>query len=257
MTRDELVIAKIEDVIRKCAEGYYVTATDFLDSHEQALAGQVARSAKTGISGVRTFLYGGYEDAERRMLICVPSEIPMSDDEARDGLLKVLRASRRIGGRELTHRDYLGSLLGLGIERRVIGDILVRSDGADVIILADIEEFLMREYSKAGRTELSTETLPIEELCVPELRTQEIRDTVPSARLDTIVASAFKMSRAKAAEAIRAGIVSTNHVENTKPDARLDEGTIIVVKGRGKAALTEIGGESKKGRLWIRIKRYI
>lgn len=253
MEKDDLIISKIEDRIDQCRDGYYVTTTGLLDSHEQALAKSAARNA----AGVRTLMYGGYDDAERRMLVCIPTEIPMSDEDALDGLLQVLRVKKRPGGRDLSHRDYLGSMLGLGLDRRVTGDILVREDGADIIIVPEIAEFLMREYLHVGRTEVTTEIVSIDELILPELRTQTIRDTVPSARLDTVISSAFKISRSKAADAIRGGIVSMDHIETTKPDAKVEEGAILVLKGKGKAIVKEIGGESKKGRLWVTIEKYI
>ena len=253
MTHDELVISRIEDKIRQCRDGYYVTATGLLDSHEQALA----RQAMMHSADVRTFLWGGYEGAERRMLVCVPAEIPMTDEEAYEGLLEVLRVKKPAISRELSHRDYLGSMLGLGIDRSVTGDILVRDDGADIIIVPEIADFLLEEYVQVGRTHVSREVHPLSELILPEVRTQIIKDTVPSARLDSIIASAFKLSRSKAAEAIRGGIVSVDHIECLKPDARVEEGAILVLRGRGKALLKEIGGESKKGRIWVVIEKYI
>lgn len=253
MTHDELVVSKIEDKIRQCRDGWYVTSTGLLDSHEQALARQVMMHA----ADVRTFLWGGYDGAERRMLVCVPAEIPMSNEEATDGLLAVLRVSKPSISRDLSHRDYLGSMLGLGIDRRVTGDILVRDDGADIIILPEIADFLLDEYVQVGRTHVSRELRPLSDLILPEVRTQTIRDTVPSARLDTIIASAFKLSRSKASEAIRGGIVSVDHIECLKPDAKIDEGSILVLRGKGKAVLKEIGGESKKGRTWVVIEKYI
>jgi RNA-binding protein YlmH len=89
------------------------------------------------------------------------------------------------------------------------------------------------------------------------MRTQTIRDTIPSARLDSVVSSAFKLSRSKAAEAIRSGIVSLDHAECLKPDAKVEEGQTLVLRGKGKAVIDEIGGESKKGRIWVSIRRYI
>ena len=253
MTRDELILSRIEDKIRQCRDGYYVTATGLLDSHEQALARSVMRRS----SDVRTFLYGGYDGADRRMLVCSPADIPMTEEEAAEGLLAVLRVTKPAISAKLTHRDYLGSLLGLGIDRSVTGDILVRSDGADIIIVPEIADFLVSEYTQAGRTHISAEVVPLEELCVPQAHIEIIRDTVPSCRLDTVVSSAFRLSRAKAAEAIRAGIVSVDHIECLKPDARVEEGSSIVLRGKGKAVLRETGGESRKGRIWIVIERYI
>lgn len=253
MTHDELIISKIEDRIRQCHDGYYVTSTGLLDSHEQALA----RSVMMHAADVRTFLWGGYEGAERRMLVCVPAEIPMTNEEASEGLLAVLRVSRPAISRDLSHRDYLGSMLGLGIDRSVTGDILVRDDGADIIIVPEIADFLLEELVQVGRTHVSRELQPLSDLIVPELKTQTIRDTVPSTRLDSIISSAFKLSRSRASEAIRAGIVSVDHIECLKPDARVEEGAILVLRGKGKAVLKEIGGESKKGRIWIVIEKYI
>ena len=158
---------------------------------------------------------------------------------------------------KLTHRDYLGSLLGLGIDRSVTGDILVREDGADIIIVPEISGFLLAEYNQAGRIHFSTEVVPLTELTVPESRKEIIRDTVPSVRLDSIVSSAFRLSRAKAAEAIRGGIVSVDHIECLKPDMRVEEGSVIVLRGKGKTVLRSIGNESKKGRLWIVLEKYI
>jgi RNA-binding protein YlmH len=254
MDADELIRAKAEDRIAQCRGGWYVTSTGLLDSHEQAIVQAVTRR---GSAGVRTLMYGGYEGAERRMLVCVPADLPMTDEEAVSGLLEVLRVEKPAISRELSHRDYLGSMLGLGIDRSVTGDILVRDDGADIIIMPEIADFLTREYSQAGRTVIKTAIFPIEELIIPEVRTEVIKDTVPSLRLDCVASSAFRISRAKAAEAIRAGIVSVDHIECLKTDAKVEEGAILVLKGKGKAVLREVGGESKKSRVWIKIERYV
>lgn len=253
MTKDELITARIEDRISQCRDGYYVTSTGFLDTHEQALAIAASRRA----AGVRTFMYGGYDGAERRMLVCVPKDIPMSDDEAVEGLLRVLRVKLPAISRELSHRDYLGSILGLGIERRLTGDILVRPDGADILIVPGIEGFLLNELHRIGSVEVKTEGIPADGLIVPEARVEYIRDSVSSIRLDSVVSSAFRISRSKAAEAIRRGLVSVDHAECLKADAAVPEGATLVLKGKGKAVLEETGGESRKGRIRIVIKKYI
>ena len=253
MTKDELITARIEDRISQCRDGYYVTSTGFLDTHEQALAIAASRHA----AGVRVIMYGGYDGAERRMLVCVPRELPISDEEAVEGLLEVFRIKLPSITRELSHRDYLGSILGLGIERRLTGDILVRPDGADVLIVPGIEEFLLNELHRIGPVEVKTESAPVDELIIPEARFEYVRDSVSSVRLDSVVSSAFRLSRAKAAEAVRRGLVSVDHAECLKPDAAVHEGSSIVLKGKGKAILEECGGESRKGRVRIVIKRFI
>ena len=253
MNKDELITARIEDRIAQCRDGYYVTSTGFLDTHEQALAIAVSRRA----AGVRTFMYGGYDEAERRMLVCVPKDIPISDEEAADGLLRVLRVKLPAISRELSHRDYLGSLLGLGIERKLTGDILVRPGGADILIVPGIEKFLLEELHRIGSVEVKTDAVPVGDLTVPEARVEFIKDSVSSVRLDSIISSAFRLSRGKAAEAIKKGLVSVDHAECLKPDATVHEGSSLVLKGKGKAVLEKTGGESRKGRIRIVIKRFI
>lgn len=269
MDRDGLVVSRIEDRIEQCRSGYYITSTGLLDSHEQALAGRVMKQS----GDVRMFFYGGYEGAERRMLVCVPdgwttgadyvsesvsgSWLTPEEEEIVDGLLMVLRVTKKSGSKDLTHRDYLGSVLGLGIDRSVTGDILVRPDGADIIIVPEIAEFLLAEYRQAGRTELEAEIVPVSSLIIPEANVRVIRDTVPSARLDTVISTAFKLSRSKAADAIRGGIVAVDHMECLKPDFRVSEGAVLTLRGKGRAVLREVGGESRKGRIWIVIDRFI
>lgn len=201
---------------------------------------------------VRTLFYGGYEDAERVILINLPDYARLADNNP----LTVIRACKAEGGRELTHRDYLGSLVGLGIKRELLGDILVREDGADIIVLSDIAEFILSNYCKAGRTALSLSQHHISELIVPKVKRTRITDTVASLRLDSVTASAFGLARGKAAEAIGRGIVFVNHLEVTKPDFQVKEGDKITLRGKGKACLTEIGGRSRKDRVYITIERY-
>lgn len=250
MKSDDFVVSRIEDRIAQCERGWYVTSTGFLDSHEQAIAAKCLKSSPD----VKAILWGGYDDADRRIVVCMPKDYPMEYSD----LLKVLRVEIPRGSKELTHRDYLGSVLGLGLERRVIGDILVNDRGADIICTAEIADYMLNEYRQIGRVEILKSSLhDLSELRLPEQRVQKINDTISSARLDSIVSSAFGLSRSNAVKAIKSGIVAVDHMECIKPDQRIEEGSILTVRGKGKAALTKIGGTSRKGRIWIEISRYL
>ncbi len=263
MEKDKLIISKIQDRIEQCRLGDYVTSTGFLDSHEQALA----RSLMNAGGGVESLLYGGYEDAERRILICMPQGLSEYTDITQ--FFSLLRVEASGSSRTLSHRDYLGSLMGLGIERRLIGDILVNNDngqkdngrcnanGADIIILSDIADYLLKEYTQVGRADIRCSLLPLSEIRTPAKRVELLRDTVPSLRLDNVLGAAFKLSRSTAVTAIKSGLVSVDHIECLKPDAKLQEGSVLVLKGKGKAVLKEVGGESKKGRIWIVVERFV
>ncbi len=249
MKNDNLIISRINDRIVQCERGFYVTSTGFLDSHQQSLAVPALHSSPD----VHAFLWGGYDEAERRIVVCMPRDYPLEYSD----ILSVLHIEIPKGSRELTHRDYLGSILSLGIERRVIGDILVRDNGADIICLSEISDFLLNEYRQIGRVEvLQSSIVGLDKLQLPEHRVQKIRDTVSSLRLDNVISSAFGLSRANAVKAIKSGIVAVNHLETLKPDQRIDEGAVLTLRGKGKAALARIGGTSKKDRIWIEIDRY-
>ena len=262
MNADELLIARLEDKIRQAADNYMMTAGDFLDMHQRKVAEDYCKSRKLP---VRYAFYGGYEDAERCMPVFLPDYIERAEDGVPDEITELVRAIRVTvpkGGRVLTHRDYLGSLLALGLDREVTGDILVRQPdeknggGADIIVETGVAEFIEMNYDRAGRANLSVEVLPIGELDMGTQNIVQKHDTVASLRLDNIVSSAFALSRAKAAEAIRRGIVSVNSVEAMKVDQEIGEGDRIVVRGKGKAVLTEAGGRSRKDRIIVTFNIY-
>ena len=248
---EKIILAKALDEFDKCQRENRICYTDFLDMR---LQGMLQNEIK--YSGLKYFFYGGYDTAERRMAVFLPDWAD-ENDFLSDNPVEILRVRHKMGGRGLSHRDYLGSLLGLGISRSKTGDIVVYSSGADIIILKDMEEFLLANYFKAGRTELSLETVPIEMLNLSEIRTEEIKDTVASLRLDAFLSSAYRCARSKAQEAIRQGLVFVNHAECMKADKELEEGDIVVLRGKGKCILKEIGGTSKKDRTFITIEKYI
>lgn len=249
---DKMLLARAEDKLQQCLQQYRITYTNFLDLHQRSLVEGLWRELNRGAQDTRCVFWGGYEDAERTVAAFLPDYADENDCP-----LSVIRIKTAPGGRKLTHRDYLGSLLGLGLEREMIGDILTVENGADVIVLDDISDFIMMNYSKAGRTTLQLEALPLSELHVPEQRTVMVKDTVASLRLDNVIASAFSLSRAKAAEAIRSGIVFVNSIQCEKPDMQVDEGAKLVLRGKGKAYLRVVGGRTRKDRLFVEIEKFV
>ncbi len=253
MTETERLLASVSDKIRQCEHGYMMTHTDFLNMSERAA---VAAFCKT--SGANACFWGGYPDAERTVLFLLPDyleEDAIHDEEETPLCLISCRAPS--AARKLSHRDYLGSLLALGIERAVIGDILVRENGADIIALKSISEYILANFSKAGTVPLSCEICPIGTLTPPAQQTKMLRESVASLRLDNLVGAAFNLSRAGAAEQIARGMVFVNDVPVEKNDAKLSVGDKIVVRGMGKVYFRELSGETRKGRLSILFEKYI
>lgn len=250
---DRLLTAQIEDKIRTCSEQYVMTHTAFLDMRQATLAEKAASDA-----GARRLLFGGFPDAERRVMIFLPDY--MDEEAALDPEncpLSLLKVESPKGSRPLTHRDYLGSLMNLGIKREVVGDIVVREGGADIVILREMEDYLLSSWARAGRNSLSVRTAPLSEFDPGEIKTEELRDTVASLRLDAVISSVFRLSRGRAQEAVRQGLIYVNGMQCLKADAEVKAGDKLVLRGKGKAVLKEAGGLSRKGRIGITAERYL
>ena len=190
MNEDELLLAVAEDKIKQCTDRNMPTGTGFLDPHQQSV---VRTKFGSGDAVTRIIYYGGYDDAERVMMICLPDYILMpqqaggnTDDINRviSEMMCIVRVSHSDRsqasktGRPLSHSDYLGALMGLGIQRESVGDILVRQDGADIIVPCEISEYIANELSQAGQSRLDAECVDISELILPVREFKEYRDTV-------------------------------------------------------------------------------
>lgn len=259
MDEDRLLIAGIEDKRQQCEERYMITNTAFLDVRQRSAAEGYIKKC-----GIRNGVFrGGYPEAERCVLLFLPEYIDKGTNleelfvnEPEEDPLAAVRVSKPQKAGELSHRDYLGALMGLGIKREFIGDILVRPEGADIIVLQEICDYILLNLSKAGRVYLDVEKIGISQIIRPEQRFKEKTDTVASLRLDNMVSSAFNMPRASAADAIKAGLVFVNNLQTEKTDQQVKEGDVISLRGKGKFCLAEIGGKSRKDRQYVKINIY-
>ena len=254
MTENERLLSLVTDKIRKTENAYMLTHTNFLSLSERSLATFCCKE-----NGAQFTFWGGYPEAERTILFLLPDYMTADENfpTDEDNPLCLLCCKISAQAKKLTHRDYLGSLLSLGIERSVIGDILVRDDGADIIILQSIGDYLLANYSKSGHTPIKCEVKPITSLVPPEQKTITIRESVASVRLDNIVGAVFNCSRSVACEQISSGLVFVNDTEVSKPDAKLNVGDKLVVRGQGKAYFKELGGTTRKGRISVIFEKYI
>lgn len=201
------------------------------------------------------FSYGGYADAERKMYIYLPEYLGKDYLSGDNSPITCLRASF-YRGETLTHRDILGSLIGCGITRESIGDILIGNNSVDFFISSDIAPYILENFQSAGRVSLKVTKVPMQEVFIPEQHFDEITDTVASIRLDSILSSGFRISRASANEYTLAGKVSIDGLICEKPDKFIPENSKISVRGLGKIKLSKIGHTTKKGRISVVIHRY-
>jgi len=246
---ERLLLGRIWDKYDQCRRRNIPTHTEFLSPQEQAAAERLLRMLGEGESFVR---WGGYEGAERCRLYFLPDWQPEPDRES----IRCLRCTFYEAGR-LTHRDFLGSLMGLGLTREKIGDILVGETEAHVLVSDSVADFLLQSWDAAGRTALHVEEADGAALAAPVQQVKTLRDTVSSLRLDSVLSVGFSTSRGKAAEAIAAGRVQVNWTVCQKADKLLAQGDVISVRGAGKCRLAEVGAVSKKGRVFITVERYL
>jgi len=250
---DRLVLAKILDRAEQAESRNIPAATDFLSPQQQMTALDLLRLA--GIAESHYVCFGGYEGAERKLIVFLPDWLE-AEDAPEQSPIRCLRAAFR-PEENLSHRDFLGSLMGLGIVREKVGDILVSGGSADIVVLEPVAEFLRQSWDAAGRVKLTVTEIEAAHLHIPEAKCQELRDTVPSLRLDALVSTGFRMARGKAAELIAGGRVQLNWRECSKPDKILGAGDTVSARGFGKFEVSEVGGMTRKGRISVVLKRYI
>ena len=247
---DRMLLAKVWDKIQAGMRKNIPANTCFLSLREldmtNFLFGQV--------DGLYSF--GGYTDAERKMLIFLPEYLEEDALYGEDSPVVCLRASFYEGDTP-THRDFLGALMGAGIARETVGDICVGKGYCDFFVTSEIAPYIAQNFLSAGRTKVQIQPIPLSEVSIPQPETKEIRDTVSSLRLDSVISSGFRVSRNVAAGYITAGKVAIDGLPCEKPDKVVAEGVKISVRGSGKIQLTSIGGQTKKGRISITINRFI
>lgn len=260
MTDKENLISHILDLKEKSASESVITSSGFLSLDELS---QIKSTEKINNKYVHTFYYGGYDEAERKVAIFVPTFYEAEGNKLTAFLdkndaqpLRLLQIKKDKFS-ELTHRDYLGALMGLGIKREVIGDIIINSDGCYIICLKSIADYITENLKQAGRGQLTATSCDLEALVTMTSKTETFFASVASLRLDCLVASAFKLSRSNAVNAVNQGIVYVNSEQIYKSDYILESGDKLVLRGKGKVVIDEIIRENKKGRIHLNIKRYL
>lgn len=200
--------------------------------------------------------FGGYVDAERKMLCYLPEYLD-EDSLMNDDSPVVCLHAEFYEGDTPTHRDFLGALMGAGIARETVGDICVGKGWCDFFVTEEIAPYLLQNFTNAGRTKFHLSAIPLNDANIPEPEVKVIKDTLASMRLDGVVSSGFRISRSLAAQAIAAGKVAINGLPCEKPDKLVAEGAKISLRGSGKIKLEKVNGQTKKGRISVEIHRYM
>jgi len=244
---DKMLLARLWDKITAGMGKNILACTGFLSPREQEMAQFLFGNAQ-GLT-----FFGGYPDAQRKCLVYLPDYLP---DVPEDGPVMCLRATFYKGDHP-SHRDFLGALMGFGIDRGCVGDICVGEGYCDFFVLSEIAPHLLRDFESAGRTKLRLSPISLWEFAPPEEKTELFYDTLPSLRLDAVITAGFRISRTRAGEFIQAGKAAINGLPCEKPDKPVEEGATVSVRGLGKIKLAAIRGKTKKDRIGAEILRYV
>ncbi len=260
----ELLEAKVIEQMQKADRGE-ILVSEFLTPREMYFVSSVLNRA--GYRGRFAFC-GGCEAAERTRLVCLPEYALYGIDETDEAAVSQIASEfvkdeistlliRGSGFRSLSHRDFMGALLALGIKRGCIGDILVDGDEAYVFCDVKMSGFIKETLTKVGRDSVKVTSATLPENFAAIKRTVTVTDTVASMRADSVIAALVNCSREKAKEYVLSGLCELNYEQLLKPDAAVDDGDVLSVRGKGKFIIKGTDGKTKRGRLRLWAEKYV
>ena len=247
---DRLLLAKLWDKINAGIRKNIPANTCFLSPREL----EMARYLFGQPEGL--YAFGGYPEAERKMLVFLPDYLEESSLMEEDSPVVCLRCTFYLED-SLSHRDFLGALMGAGIGRETVGDICVDKGSCDFFVTAEIAPYILQNFTSAGRTRVHIRQIPLTEASIPAPEVKEIKDTLASLRLDSVISSGFRIGRNLACQYIQTGKAAVDGLPCEKPDKPVAEGMKISVRGLGKIQLAAVGGKTKKDRISVVIHRYV
>ena len=250
MTKEELLLAKrFVDLSRQAEQKDIVLFSDFLNLNELNIFRQGISEL---YSGYETF--GGYELSERQMIAFIPDALCYAWNYP-IACLKITPTNKKFA-ETLSHRDVLGSLMNLGIERSKLGDILVNEEEIYVFCLENIAGFLMDEMTRIRHTVVTCEQIRQDSFAF-EIKKELLEGIITSNRLDSVIACVCKTSRSQASQWIKGGKVFLNNRQTLQATAECKPGELISVRSVGRFRFLDSYGETRKGRLKIQYEKYL
>ncbi|WP_432665187.1 YlmH/Sll1252 family protein [Wukongibacter baidiensis] len=247
----EIELLKVLDKLEIAVERNIFKYTDFLDPYIATICTEIL---KRDYEYVQFDTTGGFEDAERKVVIIYPDYLDKDDENIP---IKVIKIEDLPKGKKISHREVLGSVLGLGLKREKIGDIIISEDMIQILALEEVARFIELNLTQIGKYNITAYLDHLENIIPKDNEFKIITDTVKSLRLDAISSSGFSESRSKATVDIRKEKVKVNHVPICSPSYNIKEGDVISYRGKGRIILDKVLGKTKKDRLRISIKKFI
>ncbi len=254
---DKLCLSQILDRIEFSKARDRIESTEFfLDMYQVSLVENFLRKWKM----TNYKLWGGYEEAERKLFIIYPDKYDEKmiekNNEKTLKVVRIILPEEEIG--KYSHRNYLGGIVKLGLKREKIGDIIVREEGADIVTLEDFADILKQQLPTLTRFEKSKITIEeITNLQKREIKVESIKIIVPSLRLDNFVSDLARTSRSKAVQIIAQERVFVNGQNETKTSKQLKLNDIITIRGKGRFLIKEFAGTTRSNRNIVVVEKYV
>lgn len=243
-------IEKIDDIAQRVEETYAYSLTDFLNPRQL----EIARSV-LGNRGLRYFVSSDYYPAEYARLLVAPDYYELNFDDFELALLEVKYNSKF---NQLTHAQIMGTLLNrLGIRRNIIGDILVESGYAQLLVTRNMVDYFRANVTKIAKASVNLKEVPLDNLIVGEKESQQLDIMVSSMRLDKVLATVLKLSRSQAIQLVNAEKVKLNYQSIDRPSEILQVGDLISVRGFGRFSILSENGLTKNGKIKLTVDKMI
>ena len=253
---DKILLAQILDKAEMVEKKNKIEYTDFLDLAQIELVQKFINKIKLQ----NYMIYGGFEQAERKMFVIYPDKFnSVVVEKNLSNIVQIIRIDLPdyLKGK-YTHRDYLGAVIKLGIERKKIGDIIVDQNGADIIVDKDVVKFLLDNLGSLTRFSKSTISVQnIEDLRPVEIKKEELEIIVSSMRLDNVISELARCSRNKALDIINMERVFVNFECETKKTKQIKSGDMVTIRGKGRFYIKELVGQTRSGRTIVKIEKII
>lgn len=248
--RDEeqiLTMRKVLDKVEKVVDFHTEEHTDFLDPYQRKLC----HSFLNKFIDISYHEEGGYIEAERKSIIIYPSYKSQYDIS---NYVAAIRINGNFKFSNLSHRDYLGAILSLGIKREKIGDILIHEDFGQIVLNREILDYISYNFNSIGRESIEVEEIDLRDIVRGKEHYDEIVSTVPSLRLDAILSAGYNMSRTKSSSFIKSSKIKVNWQPISQSSHEVSEDDLISAKGFGRMRVHRVEGKSRKGRIRIVIR---
>ena len=247
-TEGESTAVKLVDFAGQVLKNHKYKLTGFLNPFEQEMAETIAKS----FGDLKTESDGGFFGAERKRIAFCHEDFPGTPVFE----IAVIKAEWNGEFARLGHRDVLGALLSLGVDRECTGDIIAAKDCAKILVDKKMVDYFVANLTSIGSASVKTSVDDLESIAPKEERVKEIKATVASLRADSIAAAGFGMSRSKAATEISAEKVKLNSRTVKNSSQAVKEGDVLSMRGRGRLEVVEVRGQTKKGRIGVLLKRF-